>query len=84
MPTLYIDRDTVGNHKPAPLPVIHVGDRRIQNQPGTSQEYPNWRAPLTHPDGARMFLEKAFSHERARQLGNVMNGGPMGARRRYP
>lgn len=24
-----------------------VGDRRAQNQPGTDQEYPNWRVPLT-------------------------------------
>ena len=29
-----------------------VGDRRIINQPGTSDEYPNWRLPLTGPDGA--------------------------------
>lgn len=77
MPTLYIDRDTVWKHKPVLLPVIHVGDHRIQNRPGTSQEYPNWRVPLTHADGARMFLEKAFSNERARRLGDVTNGGPM-------
>ena len=28
-----------------------VGDRRTQNQPGTIDEYPNWRVPLTGPDG---------------------------------
>ena len=28
-----------------------VGDRRAQNQPGTDQEYPNWRVPLTDGDG---------------------------------
>ena len=28
-----------------------VGDRRTQNQPGTTDEYPNWRVPLTGPDG---------------------------------
>ena len=28
-----------------------VGDRRTQNQPGTSDEYPNWRVPLAGPDG---------------------------------
>ena len=27
-----------------------VGERRAQNQPGTDQEYPNWRIPLA--DGA--------------------------------
>ena len=28
-----------------------VGDRRVQNQPGTIDEYPNWRVPLSGPDG---------------------------------
>ena len=28
-----------------------VGDRRTQNQPGTTDEYPNWRVPLSGPDG---------------------------------
>ena len=28
-----------------------VGDTRAQNQPGTIDEYPNWRVPLTAPDG---------------------------------
>ena len=27
-----------------------VGDRRIINQPGTNDEYPNWRIPLAGPD----------------------------------
>ena len=27
-----------------------VGDRQVQNQPGTIDEYPNWRVPLTGPD----------------------------------
>ena len=30
-----------------------VGDRRTQNQPGTIDEYPNWRVPLAGPDGGR-------------------------------
>ena len=30
-----------------------VGDREAQNQPGTVDEYPNWRVPLTGPDGCR-------------------------------
>jgi 4-alpha-glucanotransferase len=34
-----------------------VGDRRTQNQPGTHREYPNWRIPLTGPDGAAVLLE---------------------------
>ena len=28
-----------------------VGDRRTQNQPGTVDEHPNWRVPLSGPDG---------------------------------
>ena len=28
-----------------------VGDHRTQNQPGTVDEYPNWRVPLSGPDG---------------------------------
>ena len=27
------------------------GDRRTINQPGTDEEYPNWRLPLAGPDG---------------------------------
>ncbi|MEO7068876.1 MAG: 4-alpha-glucanotransferase [Nostocoides sp.] len=34
-----------------------VGDRRIINQPGTDKEYPNWRVPLSGPDGAVLSLE---------------------------
>jgi 4-alpha-glucanotransferase len=34
-----------------------VGDRRTQNQPGTHREYPNWRVPLSGPDGRPLLLE---------------------------
>lgn len=34
-----------------------VGDRRAQNQPGTDQEYPNWRVPLTDGSGHPMLIE---------------------------
>lgn len=34
-----------------------VGDIRAQNQPGTDQEYPNWRVPLTDGDGQAIALE---------------------------
>lgn len=30
-----------------------VGERRAQNQPGTSNEYPNWRIPLGDAAGSR-------------------------------
>jgi 4-alpha-glucanotransferase len=34
-----------------------VGDRRAVNQPGTLDEYPNWRVPLTDPAGRLVRLE---------------------------
>ena len=50
-----------------------VGDRKTQNQPGTWQEYPNWRIPLGHPDGTPMTLEELYTNERALRLAGVMN-----------
>ena len=37
------------------------GDRRAQNQPGTDQEYPNWRVPMTDSSGAVVLLEDLFA-----------------------
>ena len=34
-----------------------VGDRRTQNVPGTSDEYPNWRVPLCDGEGKAVLLE---------------------------
>jgi 4-alpha-glucanotransferase len=34
-----------------------VGERRTQNQPGTSDEYPNWRVPLADSHGRPVLLE---------------------------
>jgi len=45
-----------------------VGDRRTQNQPGTTDEYPNWRVPLTGPDGRQVMLEDVFTDRRAATL----------------
>jgi len=45
-----------------------VGDRRTQNQPGTDQEYPNWRVPLSGPDGKRLLLEDVFRDPRVAAL----------------
>ena len=45
-----------------------VGDLRTQNQPGTTDEYPNWRVPLSGPDGRRLLLEDVFSDPRAAAL----------------
>lgn len=50
-----------------------VGDRRTQNQPGTVDEYPNWRVPLTGPAGEPMLLEDVFASERAAALCEELN-----------
>src|SRR5271165_767074 len=49
-----------------------VGDRRTQNQPGTTDEYPNWRIPLSGPDGKPVMLEDVFNDPRAITLANAM------------
>ena len=49
-----------------------VGDRRTQNQPGTTDEYPNWRVPLTGPDGRQLMLEDVFTDRRAATLAEAM------------
>ncbi|MDT5007547.1 MAG: 4-alpha-glucanotransferase [Mycobacterium sp.] len=45
-----------------------VGEMRTQNQPGTDDEYPNWRIPLGGPDGRRLPLEEVFADPRAAAL----------------
>ncbi|SHJ15551.1 4-alpha-glucanotransferase [Tessaracoccus bendigoensis DSM 12906] len=51
-----------------------VGERRAQNQPGTIDEYPNWRVPLGDGDGERIQLEDVFRADLPRRLAAVMNG----------
>ena len=51
-----------------------VGDRRTQNQPGTLDEYPNWRIPLSGPDGAPVTLEQVFASGRAASLAAALDG----------
>lgn len=49
-----------------------AGDRRAQNQPGTSDEYPNWRLPLADADGRTVLLEDLIASPRANALAEVM------------
>jgi 4-alpha-glucanotransferase len=58
-----------------------VGDRRTQNQPGTIDEYPNWRVPLSGPDGRPILLDEVFSSERAARLCVAVAAGGFEARR---
>ena len=43
-----------------------VGEVRTQNQPGTTDEYPNWRVPLAGSDGGRC-CSRTCSPTRARR-----------------
>jgi 4-alpha-glucanotransferase len=52
-----------------------VGDRRTQNQPGTTDEYPNWRVPLSGPDERPMPLEEVLSSTRAAALARAVDDG---------
>lgn len=55
-----------------------VGDVRAQNQPGTDQEYPNWRVPLADAEGKPVALEDL---PRARLLGPLVDAvRPSGVR----
>ncbi|MGP9537418.1 4-alpha-glucanotransferase [Brachybacterium sp. AOP43-C2-M15] len=52
-----------------------VGERRIQNQPGTDEEYPNWRVPLADEAGAPVSIDDIATDERtARLLAAVREG----------
>jgi 4-alpha-glucanotransferase len=41
-----------------------VGERRTQNQPGTTDEYPNWRVPLSGAGGRPVLLDDLPSDPR--------------------
>ncbi|AKK28119.1 4-alpha-glucanotransferase [Mycobacterium sp. EPa45] len=58
-----------------------VGDRRTQNQPGTTDEYPNWRVPLTGPDGSPLLLEDVLTDPRAQALAAAMQAATVSGQR---
>jgi len=45
-----------------------TGDHRAMNQPGTDEEYPNWRLPLAGPDGKPVLLDDLMHSRWARRL----------------
>ncbi len=49
-----------------------VGDKRIINQPGTEDEYPNWRVPLSDTDGRLLGLEAAERIPLAARIAEVL------------
>ena len=50
-----------------------VGERRAQNQPGTDQEYPNWKVPLADSAGAVVLLDDLLENARFRSLAALMS-----------
>ena len=51
-----------------------VGEKRTQNQPGTSSEYSNWRVPLAGPDLKVVHTDEVFDLPRVQSLAAIMNG----------
>jgi 4-alpha-glucanotransferase len=49
-----------------------VGERRPQNMPGTTDEYPNWQIPLADADGSPVLLEDLPSHPGLRALADAV------------
>ena len=52
-----------------------VGERRAQNQPGTDQEYPNWKVPLADSVGQVVLVDDLFTNARLRSLAAVLAAG---------
>ncbi|WP_431473586.1 4-alpha-glucanotransferase [Ornithinimicrobium sp. W1665] len=50
-----------------------AGDKRVINQPGTDEEYPNWRVPLAGPEGHAVRLEELFTWRSARRLARTVD-----------
>lgn len=67
-----------------------VGDRRPQNLPGTSDEYPNWRLPVAGRDGTPLTLEQPAASPRLHALADEVRralspgGGASRQRARHP
>lgn len=50
-----------------------TGDKRIQNQPGTDREYPNWSVPLGDPDGQPVLLSDLAQSPLAARIVEIVN-----------
>ncbi|GAB05897.1 4-alpha-glucanotransferase [Gordonia amarae] len=54
-----------------------VGERRIQNQPGTTgDQYPNWRIPLADDTGTAVLVDDLDGHPRFTALIDALTGPP--------
>jgi 4-alpha-glucanotransferase len=52
-----------------------AGERRPQNMPGTVDEYPNWRIPLTGADGGPVLLDDLPAHAGVRAVAAAVADG---------
>jgi 4-alpha-glucanotransferase len=59
-----------------------VGDRRTQNIPGTTDEYPNWRIPLCNGDGEAVLLEDVRQLRLAEAVVRAAKGAELAGARR--
>ncbi|MEV1133311.1 4-alpha-glucanotransferase [Rhodococcus coprophilus] len=50
-----------------------VGERRSQNQPGTVDEYPNWRVPLADEHGKAVLLDDLADNKRFATLAAALS-----------
>ncbi len=55
-----------------------VGDRRPQNLPGTTDQYPNWRIPLCDGQGRAVLLEDLDGQPGVRELARTVRQRPGG------
>ena len=53
-----------------------VGDVRVQNQPGTDTEYPNWQVPLCDAEGHAVALEDLIESDLLRRLVAAVGAEP--------
>ncbi len=51
-----------------------VGDRRPVNQPGTIDEYPNWRVPMADEKERPVLLDELMASPRAARLARLVSG----------
>jgi 4-alpha-glucanotransferase len=61
-----------------------VGERRTQNQPGTNDEYPNWKIPLADGSGVPVLLEDLRSSPRVLALSRAITPRPVSEPGRAP
>jgi 4-alpha-glucanotransferase len=53
-----------------------VGDRRPQNLPGTTDQYPNWRVPLCDGEGRAVLLEDLAGRPAVLELARAVSRDP--------